>query len=79
MRGHSTCDMLVGIKSRTLGWADSTAARQAAFRGQAMRNHPDRFPGEAEKAAASTRFQQLNEAYSVLRDPARRQQYDLSN
>lgn len=48
---------------------------QAAFRGLAMRWHPDKVP-EGEKAAAVRRFQQLNEAYSVLRDPAKRQQYE---
>ena len=31
---------------------------------------------ESEKAAAVKRFQRINEAYSVLRDPAKRQQYD---
>jgi curved DNA-binding protein CbpA len=40
-----------------------------------MRWHPDKVP-EGEKAAAVRRFQQLNEAYSVLRDPAKRQQYE---
>ena len=31
---------------------------------------------EAAKAAASRRFQQINEAYSALRDPRRRTAYD---
>lgn len=49
---------------------------QAAFRGKAMQAHPDHVQGdEAAKAAASRRFQQINEAYSVLRDPRRRADY----
>ncbi|CAL8462316.1 g1849 [Coccomyxa elongata] len=48
---------------------------QAAFRGLAMQWHPDKVD-EKDKAAASRRFQQLNEAYSVLRDPVKRRQYD---
>jgi DnaJ-class molecular chaperone len=48
---------------------------QAAFRGLALKNHPDHVP-EREKVAASARFQKLNEAYSVLRDPVKRRQYD---
>jgi DnaJ-class molecular chaperone len=31
---------------------------------------------DAEKAAAVKRFQKINEAYSVLRDSVKRQQYD---
>lgn len=48
---------------------------QAAFRGLAMQWHPDKVD-EKDKAAASRRFQRLNEAYSVLRDPVKRRQYD---
>lgn len=41
-----------------------------------MQAHPDHVQGdEAAKAAASRRFQQINEAYSVLRDPRRRADY----
>lgn len=57
------------------GWTPPVVPLQAAFRGLAMRWHPDKVP-EGEKAAAVRRFQQLNEAYSVLRDPAKRQQYE---
>ena len=48
---------------------------QAAYRGLAMKWHPDKVP-ENERAAAVKRFQKLNEAYSVLRDPVKRRQYD---
>ncbi|GBF95931.1 hypothetical protein Rsub_08054 [Raphidocelis subcapitata] len=50
----------------------------AAFRGLAMRHHPDRAGGEAEKAAATKRFQELSEAYRVLRDPSSRARYDAT-
>jgi len=58
----------------------TTAEIQAAFRGRAMRDHPDRAgPGasDAERAAATARFQRLSAAYHCLRDPRRRREYDL--
>ncbi|KAK9906709.1 hypothetical protein WJX75_006533 [Coccomyxa subellipsoidea] len=48
---------------------------QAAFRGLAMKWHPDKVD-DKDKDTASRRFQRLNEAYSVLRDPVKRRQYD---
>ncbi|CAL5227592.1 g10591 [Coccomyxa viridis] len=48
---------------------------QAAFRGLALKNHPDHVP-ESDRAVASRKFQKINEAYSVLRDPIKRRQYD---
>ncbi|KAG2433133.1 hypothetical protein HYH02_012834 [Chlamydomonas schloesseri] len=49
---------------------------QAAFRAAAMRVHPDRQPDPKLKAEATRRFQAVQEAYSVLRDPQRRAAYD---
>jgi molecular chaperone DnaJ len=49
------------------------AALKAAFRKLAMQHHPDRNNGCEE---ASGRFKELNEAYSVLSDPTKRQVYD---
>ena len=40
-----------------------------AYKKQSMQHHPDRG-GDEEK------FKQVNEAYSILKDPAKRQQYD---
>lgn len=40
-----------------------------AYRKKAMKHHPDRGGDQAQ-------FQDINEAYSVLSDPARRSQYD---
>ena len=48
---------------------------QAAYRGLALKHHPDRVP-EAQKAQASQKFLAIQEAYSVLRDPVKRRDYD---
>jgi molecular chaperone DnaJ len=44
-----------------------------AYRQAALKNHPDRNPGNAE---AETRFKEATEAYSVLSDTDKRAQYD---
>ncbi len=49
------------------------AALKSAFRKQAMEHHPDRNGGSEE---ASSRFKEINEAYSVLSDPQKRAAYD---
>jgi hypothetical protein len=57
----------------------TTAEIQAAFRGRAMRDHPDRVPQgapESERQEATRRFQRLSAAYNCLRDPRRRRDYD---
>ncbi len=48
---------------------------QAAYRGLVMKHHPDRNP-EAKKQEAARMFQRVQQAYSVLRDATKRQQYD---
>jgi molecular chaperone DnaJ len=55
--------------SRTAG-ADEI---KKSFRRLAMQWHPDRNPGNAE---AEVRFKEISEAYEVLSDPTKRQQYD---
>ena len=44
-----------------------------AFRQLALQYHPDRNPGDK---GSEERFKEINEAYSVLSDPDKRQQYD---
>ncbi|CAK0753060.1 hypothetical protein CVIRNUC_002192 [Coccomyxa viridis] len=74
-RGFNRADPLGFYEALGVEPGASKEEIQAAFRGIALKTHPDRVP-EAEKAAASHRFQKLNEAYSVLRDPVKRRQYD---
>lgn len=59
---------------RALGVAHDSdeEAIKAAFRRRAMELHPDRN----QSAEATEQFQRLNEAYGVLGDPLRRQEYD---
>ncbi|MBR1429416.1 MAG: molecular chaperone DnaJ [Rickettsiales bacterium] len=45
-----------------------------AYRKLAVQNHPDKHPDEKEKYEA--KFKEINEAYAVLSDPQKRQQYD---
>jgi molecular chaperone DnaJ len=44
-----------------------------AYRKLARQHHPDRNPGDE---AAETRFKEIQHAYDVLGDPAKRKQYD---
>ena len=54
----------------------SKADIQAAFRGLAMKQHPDRFDDPKQKASANAKFRQILEAYTVLRSDTKRQLYD---
>ncbi len=50
---------------------------KAAYKALAQRYHPDKFHGNAKDAAdAQVKMRQLNEAYQVLSDPAKRRDYD---
>ncbi len=52
----------------------SDAEIKKAFRKKAMEFHPDRNKGDAK---AEEKFKELNEAYAVLSDKKKRQQYDM--
>lgn len=52
--------------------ADDTALKKA-YRQLAKRYHPDTNPGDKE---AEAKFKEASEAYAVLSDPQKRQQYD---
>ncbi len=62
---------------QTLGvQPDATAEEiRKTYRRLAFQWHPDRNPGNP---AAAERFKEISEAYAVLIDPAKRQNYDLS-
>jgi curved DNA-binding protein len=59
----------------TLGVPKTATAKEIkqAFRKLARKHHPDVNPGDK---AAESRFKELNEAYEVLGDPAKRKKYD---
>lgn len=50
---------------------------ERAYKALSMKHHPDRFPA-SKRRDATRRMQSINEAYSVLRDPSRRQRYDAT-
>jgi molecular chaperone DnaJ len=51
----------------------SDAEIKKAYRKRAMKHHPDRNPGDK---AAEAKFKEINEAYMILSDQQKRQQYD---
>ncbi|HXI30052.1 MAG TPA: DnaJ C-terminal domain-containing protein [Vicinamibacterales bacterium] len=59
----------------TLGVSKTASEKEIkqAFRKLARKHHPDVNPGDA---SAETRFKEINEAYEVLGDAAKRKKYD---
>ena len=51
----------------------SEAEIKKAFKKKAMKHHPDRNKSDA---GAEAKFKEINEAYEILSNPQRRQQYD---
>ena len=56
-----------------IGRQSSAEEIKTAYRKLAMKHHPDRNQGKADSEEA---FKKINEAYTVLSDPQKRQQYD---
>ena len=48
-----------------------------AYKALSMKYHPDHVQA-ADRIAANRRMQGINEAYAVLRDPAKRREYDAT-
>ena len=61
---------------KVLGVSDKASAEdiKKAYRNLAREHHPDRNP---DKPGAEERFKEIQEAYDVLSDPQKRQEYDL--
>src|SRR5713226_8869783 len=59
----------------TLGVAKTATEKEIkqAYRKLARKHHPDVNPGDK---GAESRFKEINEAYEVLGDPAKRKKYD---
>ena len=59
----------------TLGVAKTATEKDVkqAYRKLARKHHPDVNPGDK---SAESRFKEINEAYEVLGDPAKRKKYD---
>jgi len=50
---------------------------ERAYKALSLKHHPDRASA-AQSERATRRMQELNEAYRVLKDPARRRAYDAT-
>jgi molecular chaperone DnaJ len=60
---------------KQLGIAKGASAEEIkkAYRKMAVKYHPDKNPGDK---AAEEKFKEISEAYEILSDPGKRQQYD---
>lgn len=56
----------------------STEEIKGAYRNLVKRYHPDLYPTYLQKVWANKKMQEINQAYAILRDPLRRDQYNKS-
>jgi len=59
-----------------VGRSASADEIRSAYRDLVKKHHPDLFPTAGEKARATEKLRQINEAYAVLGNAKRRQRYD---
>jgi hypothetical protein len=64
---------ILGLPPRNMGQKITSEQIKRAYFERARKCHPDLHPGDSE---ATAKFQGLSHAYSVLKDPAARDQYD---
>ncbi|KAJ5123409.1 hypothetical protein N7448_009506 [Penicillium atrosanguineum] len=64
---------------KTLGVSSDATQQQirTAYKRESLKSHPDRVPADSpERPARTAKFQEINDAYYTLSDPARRREYD---
>ncbi|KAI9909023.1 hypothetical protein PsorP6_014867 [Peronosclerospora sorghi] len=63
---------------KTLGVSETFSDRELkkSYRQLALKYHPDKAENAQQKEAAKKQFVEVSEAYEVLSDPAKRQEYD---
>ncbi|WP_342262058.1 molecular chaperone DnaJ [Alphaproteobacteria bacterium endosymbiont of Tiliacea citrago] len=63
---------VLGVKKE-----DSLDDIKKAYKKLVIKYHPDKFTDEKEKEKANSKFQEIQEAYDVLKDDQKRKQYDM--
>lgn len=67
---YQTLEVIDGASPETIN---------AAFRSLCQRNHPDKFPNDARaRKHAEERCKAFTEAHAVLKDPAKRREYNAT-
>ncbi|KKK24766.1 hypothetical protein AOCH_002219 [Aspergillus ochraceoroseus] len=67
------------MPNKVLGVSSDATPREIriAYKRESLKSHPDRVPeGSPERPARTRKFQEINDAYYVLSDETRRQEYD---
>ncbi|EKV08546.1 DnaJ chaperone (Caj1), putative [Penicillium digitatum PHI26] len=69
------------MPDKTLSVAQDATQQQirSAYKRESLKSHPDRVPIDSPERPSRTRkFQEINDAYFTLSDPARRREYDAT-